>query len=278
MIQSKNGYKKDILKQRKEREDRFRETERGWLGLVGLFWLRDGENRIGSDRSNDIMLPSGPARVGIVQYNNGVATFRAQRGVPVQCNDKVISLRTLNADISEEPDFLQIGDLTLLLLDRAGRHLIRVWDKHSKVREEFTGFNQYEVDPTYCVEADYVSYNEPKMLRIKDVIEIYHEVPYQGYVTFMLDGVKHRLEATAGEDCLFFSFKDKTSGNATYIGGRYLATDLPENDKVTVDFNLAYNPPCAYSDFATCPLPPPENIINVSIKAGEKSYRKQSDI
>jgi len=272
MIQSKNGYFKDVLKQRKEREDRFRETERGWLGLVGLYWLRDGENRIGSDPSNDIVLPSGPPRVGIVQYNNGVATFRSKRGVPVKCNNKVISLRTLNADNSDKPDFLQIGDLTLLLLNRAGRHLIRVWDKNSKAREEFTGFNQFEVNPSYCIEANYVSYNEPKIVSIKDVIEIYHEVPYQGHVTFMLDGVKHKLEATAGEDYLFFSFKDSTSGDETYVGGRYLVTGLPKDDKVTLDFNLAYNPPCAYTDFATCPLPPPENFLNVPVRAGEKAY------
>jgi len=277
MTQSENGYIKDIFKQRIEREDRFRDNERGWLGLVGLYWLRDGENRIGSDLTNDIVLPSGPARVGVIQYNNGVATFRTQRGVPVLCNDKVISLRTLNADTSDEPDFLQLGDLTLLLLDRAGRHLIRVWDRHSKTREEFTGFNQYEVDPAYRVEADYVSYNEPKLLSIKDVIEIYHEVPYQGYITFMLDGIKHRLEAEAGEDYLFFSFKDKTSGNDTYVGGRYVTTDLPKDGKVTLDFNLAYNPPCAYTDFATCPLPPPENILNVPVRAGEKTYHKYND-
>lgn len=272
MIQSKNGYIKDILRQRKQREDLFRETERGWLGLVGLFWLRDGENRIGSDPLNDIVLPSGPPRVGNLQYNNGVATFRSKRGVPVLCNNKVVSLHTLNSDISDNPDFLQIGDLTLLLLDRAGRHLIRVWDKNSKAREQFSGFNQFEVDPAYCIEANYVSYNEPKMVSIKDVIEIYHEVPYQGYVTFMLDGVKHRLEATAGEDYLFFSFKDDTSGDETYVGGRYLVTDLPKDDKAILDFNLAYNPPCAYTSFATCPLPSPENFLNVPIRAGEKAY------
>jgi len=272
MIQSKNGYIKDILRQRKQREDLFRETERGWLGLVGLYWLRDGENRIGSDPLNDIVLPSGPPRVGNLQYNNGVATFRSKRGVPVLCNNKVVSLHTLNSDISDNPDFLQIGDLTLLLLDRAGRHLIRVWDKNSKAREQFSGFNQFEVDPAYCIEANYVSYNEPKMVSIKDVIEIYHEVPYQGYVTFMLDGVKHRLEATAGEDYLFFSFKDDTSGDETYVGGRYLVTDLPKDDKAILDFNLAYNPPCAYTSFATCPLPSPENFLNVPIRAGEKAY------
>ncbi|GAB4420506.1 MAG: DUF1684 domain-containing protein [Anaerolineales bacterium] len=277
MAQSKNGYIKDILKQRKEREDRFRESERGWLGLVGLYWLRDGENRIGNDPSNDIVLPSGPPRVGVVQYNNGVATFRAQRGVPVRCNDKVVSLRTLNPDISDDPDFLQVGDLTLLLLERADRHLIRVWDKNSPARKNFSGFNQFEVDPAYCIDADYVSYHEPKMLSIKDVIEIYHEVPYQGYVEFELAGKKHKLEATAGEDYLFFSFKDKTSGNETYVGGRYLVTDLPKDGKVTLDFNLAYNPPCAYTDFATCPLPPSQNILDVAIEAGEKTYREEHD-
>lgn len=275
MTQSKSDYVEDVLRQRKEREDRFRETERGWLGLVGLYWLRDGENRLGSDPENDIALPSGPGRIGIVQYNNGIATFRTQRGVPVRCNDKIVSLKTLNSDISDEPDFLQVGDLTLLLLDRADRHLIRVWDKNCQTRKEFTGFNQFEVDPAYCIEADYVSYNEPKVLSIQDVIEIYHEVPYQGYVEFEVNGERCRLEATGGEDYLFFSFKDKTTGNETYVGGRYLIADLPKDGKVTLDFNLAYNPPCAYTEFATCPLPPAQNNLDVSIQAGEKKYHER---
>jgi hypothetical protein len=116
-------YNETILAERREREERFKNTERGWLGLVGLYWLRDGENKIGSDATNDIVLPpQAPGYIGIVQYNNGVATFRAARGVPIYCNGKQITLKTLVADIYDEADFLQIGDLTLVLLERADRH------------------------------------------------------------------------------------------------------------------------------------------------------------
>lgn len=269
-------YIEKILKERKEREERFKNTERGWLGLVGLFWLRDGENKIGSDRSNDIVLPTGvPGHIGNVQYNNGVATFRAARGIPVNCNGKQITLKTLVADIYEDDaDFLQIGDITFVLLERADRHLIRVWNKYSETRKNFAGFKQYPVDPDYRITAKYTSYDEPKMIRIQDVIEIYHEVPYQGYVTFELNGQEHRLEATGGEDYLFFSFKDQTNGNTTYVGGRYMVVDLPKKGKVEIDFNTAYNPPCAYTDYATCPLPPSQNHLEVSIEAGEKVYRE----
>ena len=278
MADNKSAYIEAVLQKRKEREVQFKNTERGWLGLVGLYWLRDGENTIGSDKSNDIVLPSvSPSRVGIVQYNNGVATFRAQHGVPIYCNGKKITLKTLVADIHEEPDFLQIGDITFVLLERADRHLVRVWDKQSEMRKNFTGFNQYTVNPEYRVEARYTSYDEPKMLRIQDVIEIYHEVPYQGYVTFELNGQECRLEATAGEDYLFFSFLDQTNGDTTYTGGRFLVADLPEENKVIVDFNEAYNPPCAYTDYATCPLPPPENRLPIRIEAGEKAYREISE-
>jgi len=274
MTENKSEYKEAVLQKRKEREESFKKTERGWLGLVGLYWLRDGENTIGSDKSNDIVLPKvAPARIGIVQYNNGVATFRAHRGVPIYCNGKKITLKTLVADIHEGADFLQVGDLTLVLLERADRHLIRVWDKQSEARKNFTGFNQYPISPDYCVEARYTSYDEPKVLRIQDVIEIYHEVPYQGFVTFKIDGQEYRLEATAGEDYLFFSFLDQTNGDSTYTGGRFLVTELPEENKVLVDFNEAYNPPCAYTDYATCPLPPPENRLSIRIEAGEKTYR-----
>lgn len=274
MNKKASAYEKRILRQRQEREERFKNSERGWLGLVGLFWLQEGENRIGSDKSNDIVLSStAPSRIGIVQYNNGAATFHAEQGVPIYCNDRLITQKVLGADTHNEPDFLQIGDLSLLLLERDDHHLIRVWDKHSETRKNFTGFKQYPVNQEYCITAKYTPHKEPKVLHIKDVIEIQHEVPYQGYVTFEINGKEYRLEATADEDSLFFSFKDQTSGDTTYSGGRYLVTGLPENGKVVLDFNTAYNPPCAYTDYATCPLPPPGNCLQVCIEAGEKTYR-----
>ena len=269
------NYEETILKERREREKRFKNTKRGWLGLVGLYWLRDGENRIGSDPTNDILLPPvAPAHIGIVQYNNGVATFRAARHVPVLCNGKQVTLKTLVADIYEEPDFLQIGDITFVLLQRADRHLIRIWNKHSKTRKNFKGFKQYDVNPEYCVEAKYTAYDTPKLVSIQDVIEIYHEVPIQGYVTFKLHGEEHRLEAMVDEEeYMRLDFRDETNGDTTYIGGRFLVAEMPKKGKLLVDFNQAYNPPCAYTDYATCPLPPPENRLPIRIEAGEKAYR-----
>jgi len=275
MAGNTNGYKETILRERVEREERFRNSERGWLGLVGLFWLRDGENRIGSDPTNDIVLPADvPDHIGIVQYNNGVATFRAARGVPVYCNGKQVTLKTLVADIYDDADFLQFGDLTLVLLERADRHLIRVWDKHSQTRENFSGFNHYTVNPAYRVEATYTAYDTPKLVSIQDVIEIYHEVPIQGQVTFKLQGKKYSLQVLEDEDeVIRLDFRDETNGDTTYIGGRFLIAERPKNGKVIVDFNQAYNPPCAYTDYATCPLPPPENRLPIRVKAGEKVYR-----
>ncbi len=267
-------YKETILKERREREERFKHSERSWLGLVGLYWLRDGENKIGSDPENDIILPAVPGHVGVVLYNNGVATFRAARGVPVYCNGKQVTLKTLVADIQDEPDFLQVGNLTLVLLDRADRHLIRVWDRNSQLRKDFTGFNQYPVDTKYCIEAFYTDYDTPRLVSIQDVLEIYHETPIQGYVTFQFQGKEYRLEAQVDEDDLMrLDFKDATNGDTTYVGGRFLVAEMPKDGKVIVDFNRAYNPPCAYTDFATCPLPPPENRLPVRIEAGEKLYR-----
>ena len=269
-------YEETILTERREREDRFKNTERGWLGLVGLYWLRDGENKIGSDPDNDILLPPVvPGHIGIVQYNNGVATFRAARGVPVYCDGKQVTLKTLIADIYDDADFMQIGDLTFVLLDRAGRHLIRVWNKHSKLRKGFTGFKQYQVDPKYCIEAKYTSYETPRLISIQDVIEIYHETPFQGYVTFEFNGEVHRLEARVDEDeYMRLDFKDATNGYTTYKGGRFLVAEMPRNGKIIVDFNRAYNPPCAYTDYATCPLPPLENYLPFRVEAGEKAFRE----
>jgi len=267
-------YNETILAERREREERFKNTERGWLGLVGLYWLRDGENKIGSNPTCDIVLPpEAPGNIGIVQYNNGVATFRAARGVPVYCNGKQVTLKTLVADIYEDADFLQVGDITFVLLERADRHLIRIWNKHSETRKNFTGFKQYPVDPKYRIEAKYTAYDTQKLVSIQDVIEIYHEVPVQGYVTFELDGVEHRMEAMVDEeDYLRLDFRDETNGDTTYVGGRFLIAEMPKDDKLIVDFNQAYNPPCAYTDYATCPLPPPENRLALRIEAGEKAY------
>jgi uncharacterized protein (DUF1684 family) len=271
-----NEYEQHILQERAEREERFKTSERGWLGLVGLYWLRDGENRIGSEANNDIILPSiAPGRIGIVQYNNGVATFRAERGIPIYCNGKKITLKTLVADIYDDADFLQIGDLTLVLLERADRHLIRVWDKDSETRKNFTGFNQYPVKPEYRIEAKYTAYDTPKLISIQDVLEIYHETPFQGYVTFEWEGKEHRLEARVDEeDLMRLDFKDVTNGDTTYVGGRFLVAEMPQKGKIVVDFNEAYNPPCAYTAYATCPLPPLENRLPIRIEAGEKTYRE----
>jgi uncharacterized protein (DUF1684 family) len=278
MTGKNSSYEEAILKERQEREERFKNTERGWLGLAGLYWLRDGENKVGSDPDNDVVLPPvAPGYIGIIQYNNGTATFRAARGVPIYCNGRQVMLKTLVADIYEDADFLQFGDLTMVLLERADRHLIRVWDKNSQLRKDFTGFKQYPVKPEYRVEAKYSAYDTPKLVSIQDVIEIYHEVPIQGYVTFKLHGQKHRLEAMVDEDeYVRLDFRDETNGDTTYVGGRFLIAEMPKNGKLIVDFNQAYNPPCAYTDYATCPLPPPENRLPVRIEAGEKAYRKTS--
>ena len=274
-----SDYEETILRERQEREDLFKNTERGWLGLVGLYWLRNGENKIGSDATNDIILPPvAPDHIGVVQYNNGVATFRAARGVPVHCNGKQVTLKTLVADIYEEADFLQFGDLTLVLLERADRHLIRVWDKNSDTRKNFTGFNQYPVNRDYCIEAKYTAYDTPRLITIQDVIEIYHETPFQGYITFEMNGEEHRLEARVDEDELMrLDFRDATNGDTTYKGGRFLVAEMPKKGKIIVDFNRAYNPPCAYTGYATCPLPPKENRLPIRIEAGEQAYQKVSE-
>jgi uncharacterized protein (DUF1684 family) len=195
----------------------------------------------------------------------------------VYCNGKQVTLKTLVPDIQENPDFLAIGDLTLVLLDRAGRHLIRVWDRNSALRRNFTGFDQYPVDPEYRIEADYVSYDTPRLISIQDVLEIYHETPVQGYVTFKFRGQHYHLVAQVDEeDLMRLDFKDATNGDTTYVGGRFLVAEMPKDGKVMVDFNRAYNPPCAYTEYATCPLPPRENHLPIRIEAGEKVYRSGS--
>ncbi len=267
---SQASYEDSIQTWRRDQEAALRADD-SWLTVAGLFWLKPGPNRAGADPSNDIVLPKdrAPARVGVFQFRGGQTTFTAEPGAPVRVNGQSAA-----AAVRMRPDRDQVvvGDLTMFIIGRGERFGIRLRDKNSEARRTFTGRVWFPVSPSHRVMARFVPYNPPKQLPIVNVIGDTSMMPSPGYAEFTLDGQVFRLEPTAapGDPELFFIFRDLTSRTDTYPGGRYLYTPLPQAGAVELDFNRAVSPPCAFTAFATCPLPPKQNDLPVRIEAGER--------
>jgi uncharacterized protein len=250
--------------------------KRRWLTVAGLFWLHEGENRFGADPLNDIVLAPGaaPAEAGSFLFHNRKIIVQVRPGVPVTLNGKPMQSAELHPD--SPSDQLQLGDLTLYVHASGERFAIRLRDKNSKLRKEFTGLHWFPIDESYRVKARYVPYTPPKQVEIQNVLGDFDKGAILGYAAFSLRGQEYRLEATEDEPGkLFFVFRDLTSGKETYPAARFLDTDLPQNGSVVLDFNEAYNPPCAYNPYTTCPLPTPQNRLRVEIRAGEKTYARE---
>lgn len=267
-------YVAEVEQWRAKREERLK-ADGGWLTVTGLFWLKDGANTFGSAPGNTIVLPAGaPPRAGVIDFSGGKASLRVEPGVRILSGDKPVTAMELRADTaSGGPDVLVLGPLSLQVIERGGRYGIRLKDNQSPQRKAFDGLQWYPVSETYRVTARFVPNATPKTIPIANVLGQEDQQPSPGSVFFKLNGQDVRLdpilEAPDAKE-LFFIFKDPTSGRDTYPAGRYLYTELPKDGVVTLDFNKAYSPPCAFTAYATCPLPPPQNRLAVRIEAGEK--------
>ena len=245
--------------------------------MAGLFWLKEGPNRFGADPSEDIVLPAGtsPAFAGVFLLQDGNITVRVESGTSVTSSGRTVTEMELKSDRSGEPTELALGDLTMYVIERGGKYAIRLKDKNSKMRREFTGLKWYPVKPAYRITGTWTEYGPPKQIPVPNVLGQVENLPSPGFVTFKVQGRTVKLEPVLeGPDDkeLFFIFRDGTSGGSTYPSGRFLYADFPVEGKVVLDFNKAYNPPCAFTPYATCPLPPAGNRLEVKIEAGEMSY------
>lgn len=267
------SYKTEIEQWRHEREARLKADD-GWLTVAGLFWLKEGENTVGTDPSNSVVLPKGsaPAAVGVFYFQNSQTQFQAAPGVQILLNGKPATSATLKPDTSDAPDTIQVKDLTMFVIKRGQRFGIRLKDKNSEMRKAFTGLKFFPPDERYRVRAKFVPSIPPKMIPVPNILGETEEEASPGYVEFTLNGHACKLDPVIEDDTLFFIFKDLTSGKETYPPGRFLNTPMPENGEVTLDFNKAYNPPCAFTPYATCPLPPKQNQLAIRIEAGELRY------
>ncbi len=268
------AYAQEVETWKKQRLERLT-SETGWLTLVGLHWLHAGENRFGSDPGNEVVLPEGksPPHAGSFFLENGRVRARPLPGAGVTLEGKPVGEQELRTDEADEPDVLRLGDLQLYVIKRGERLAIRVKDPNARARKEFKGLEYFPADPRYRVTAEFIPYETPKEVAVPTILGTVDRMRAPGYVRFTLEGktltLEPVLESPDAKE-LFFIFKDETSGKETYPAGRYLYTDLPKDGRVVLDFNKAYNPPCAFTPYATCPYPPKQNWLPVRIGAGEK--------
>jgi uncharacterized protein (DUF1684 family) len=272
---SATPYLAEIAKFRENREAVLK-TDTGWLTIAGLFFLTKPETTFGSDTANDIVLPAGaPARAGTFVLRDGKVAVKAADGVSFMLNGNAVTHTDLKSDGSGSPDRIALKDLTLWVHQSGDRLAIRLRDKNNRLRTEFTGLTWYPVDDAFRVEAQYVPYDVPKTMPIPNILGDVDQMVSPGTAAFSLGDQRMEMVAIADPDHpkeLWFIFRDLTTGKETDPAARFLYTPLPENGKVTLDFNRAQNPPCAYNAFATCPLPPRENRMPVRVEAGEKMY------
>lgn len=251
-------------------------SESGWLTLVGLYWLREGPNRIGAGPDNDLVLPAGkaPAAVGVLVLEKGKVRFDVTPGAAVTRGGEHFASGVLRSDADDDPDLIELGPLSLMVIRRGDRLGVRVRDRDSEVRRSFTGIDTWPVDPAWRFEARFEPYDPPRKIPIPTVLGTVEEMTCPGVVVFQAGGREQRLEPVleAGTDDLFFIFADETNGNGSYGAGRFLYSDPPEKGRVVIDFNRSYNPPCAFTPYATCPLPPRQNRLTLRVEAGEKAY------
>ncbi len=239
----------------------------GWLTLAGLDWLSTGENVLGTSPDADVRLPAGPAIAGRVTVTPAGVRATGQflhDGVPAHD-------LPLASDMDAEPTILELAQLRLGLIVRGARPAIRTWDLDSERRRAFTGIAHWPVDPAWRLGAR-LERTPGRMIGVPDVLGTLEDAESPGDVVFDIGGRSHRLQALSGGPSgdLWLVFGDATNGRETYGGGRFVYTAPPDGERVVVDFNRAYNPPCVFSPFATCPLPWPANRLPIRVEAGEQ--------
>jgi uncharacterized protein (DUF1684 family) len=252
-------------------------SDSGWLTLTGLFWLKVGENSFGRAAGNTLVLdnPALPERCGTFIVSGHAVRFIAAPGCGVTHEGQPVSSLELAPDTAGNPTVLASGALRFYLIERAGNLGVRVRDLNNPHRTSFQGLSYFPVSTEWVFDARFEPYEPARRIRIINILGMEQEYESPGAVVFVKDGREWRLDTVleaTGDRELFIMFADATSGHETYGAGRFLYVPLPSAGRTRLDFNKAYNPPCALNDFATCPLPPEQNHLKLRVEAGEKTY------
>jgi len=270
----------EILQWRKARVGRLQAPD-GWLSLVGLCWLEEGENNMGADPVSDVPLkaPGIPSKAAIIKLKNGVITLIPEPGSKISVNGKPVEAPTqLKSDADPGgQDIVKVGRIMTYVIKRGPQFAMRIKDPLAPTRIHFKGIEYFPVDPKFRTHATLESYPEPREVVISTAVGIDQHLLCPGLLHFTLKGQKLTLQPwidTAGQKDLFIVFRDTTSGKESYGAGRFLSAQLAEDGTTTLDFNRAFSPPCAFTAYATCPLAPPENELPIAVRAGERLVHK----
>ena len=272
-------YTQQIATWRKQRVDRLTGPN-GWLSLVGLEWLKNGPNRIGSAKDNDIVLAGAPAHLGTVTLHGGKATIELAPDANATVDGAKQKSAELLDDSREKPTAVAFGTANFYLVHRGDRYGLRIKDSEAPTRKHFLGIDYFDIDPTWRVEAKWEAYDPPHEVEESNILGQVDKVVVPGAAVFERGGKTYRVEPvieTPGDTDYFLVFADKTSGKETYGAARFVYAEPPKDGKIVIDFNKAYNPPCAFTPFATCPLPTAQNRLGLRVTAGEKKYRGAHD-
>jgi uncharacterized protein (DUF1684 family) len=257
----------------------------GWTSLTGLHWLDPGAHYIGSDAGNGIHLSMGPAHLGMIVIPSKNAADQHVQFVPDKATALTVDGQALTAPATLRTDADKAGASVIgfdgglgqaTVIERNDRHALRVKHAGAPSRTQFAGLDYWPADPAWKITGKFIAHPTAKTIDIANIIGGVDAMDNPGVVEFQRGGKIYRIEALdEGEGVLFLVFADRTNGHGSYGAGRFLDAPMPDaNGNVIIDFNQARNPPCAFTAFATCPLPPPENRLDLAITAGEKAYRK----
>jgi len=269
-------YVREIERWRAQRVEQLTAPD-GWLTLIGLEWLQPGPNHVGTAAENDIVLSTGPAQLGVITL---AADGRAHLQLAPGVNARIGGTEQTEAELLDDaqagsrPTIVQFGTASFSLIDRDGRKGVRIKDSDAATRTHFRGLDYYPIDQSWRIDAAWVPSDTPRMLPIASTLGSVQERPIRGKAVFTRGGRRYELFAVGEQaDAISFVLADATSGRETYGGARFLVPDMTREGQMVLDFNKATNPPCAFTAYATCPLAPAENRLDVPITAGEKMYR-----
>lgn len=275
---AQTDYAQSIEKWRSEREAKLK-SETGWLTVAGLFWLKEGVNTVGAGEKFDVRLTDNfkKGKLGEIEFKERKAVLKVEKGVEAQADGKRVSAPVdLVSDEQGKPTEIRTGTQMFYLIKREERFGIRLKDSNSEARRNFKELPWFPVDASYKVRARLESWPEPKALKVPNVLGGVLKMKSPGVLKFTLNGEECSLQPVEEDDgALFIIFADGTNKNETYKSGRFLYAEKAVNGETVLDFNKAINPPCAFTPFATCPLPPAGNKLEVEINAGEKRYDHQ---
>jgi len=278
-VAADDPYAKEIEAARVQRVARLTAPD-GWLTLIGLHFLHNGENTIGSAKDNAVVLAKGPAHLGkLALADDGGIKITLAADSDARVNGRAVLAADLAYLGGGKPTVVSFDTVSFFVIERDGKKALRVKDSGAEPRTHFHGLDYFPVDPSWRIEANWVPLDQPREISVTNILGQVSPVIVTGKAVFEREGKSVELVPIedGSDGPLFFVISDLTSGKETYHAARFVYAEPPENGKIVLDFNAALNPPCAFTPFATCPLPPKENRLPFAVTAGEKVYHGGSE-